>query len=145
MNNLALSMEEIWQIASDIISSGGEFRLFHKGTSMLPLLRQGIDSVLLVAPTEIKKNDILLYKRANGQFVMHRAIKIKKDEYIMCGDNQRWLERGIKKENILAKVKGIYRGDVYFEDNKRYRRYVRMLPLRRTKYRIDGLFKNEEK
>ena len=88
MNNFELSMSDIWQLANEVISSGGEFRLFHKGTSMMPLLRQGIDSVVLVSPDDIKKNDILLYKRSNGQFVMHRAIKIKNDEYIMCGDNQ---------------------------------------------------------
>ena len=135
MNNIELSMSEIWQLAEVVISSGGEFRFFHKGTSMLPLLRQGIDSVVLVSPTDIKKNDILLYKRANGQFVMHRAIKIKKDEYIMCGDNQYQHEHGIKKENILAKVKGIYRGEDYFEtDNPQYVKYVKKkLPIRRAK------------
>ena len=138
MNNIELSMSEIWELANVVISSGGEFRLFHKGTSMMPLLRQGKDSVVLVAPNDIKKNDILLYKRANGQFVMHRAIKIKKDEYIMCGDNQYEHERGIKKENILAKVKGIYRGDVYFEtNNTEYQKYVkRKLPVRRAKIRF---------
>ena len=138
MNNIELIMSEIWELANVVISSGGEFRLFHKGTSMMPLLRQGKDSVILVAPNDIKKNDILLYKRANGQFVLHRAIKIKKDEYIMCGDNQYEHERGIKKENILAKVKGIYRGDVYFEtDNTEYQKYVkRKLPVRRAKIRF---------
>ena len=138
MSNLELSMDDIWQFAEVVISTGGEFRLFHKGTSMLPLLRQGIDSVLLVAPNEIKKNDILLYKRANGQFVMHRAIKVKKDEYVMCGDNQYEHEHGIKKENILAKVKGIYRGEEYFEtDNPEYVKYVKKkLPIRRAKIRF---------
>lgn len=138
LNNLELSMKEIWQLAETVISSGGEFRLFHKGTSMMPLLRQGIDSVVLVSPNDIKKNDILLYKRASGQFVMHRAIKIKKGEYIMCGDNQYEHERGIKKENILAKVKGIYRGDEYIEtDNAEYVKYVkRKLPIRRAKIRF---------
>ncbi len=138
LNNLELSMNEIWELAQTVISSGGEFRLFHKGTSMMPLLRQGKDSVILVAPNNIKKNDILLYKRANGQFVMHRAIKIKKDEYIMCGDNQYEHERGIKKDNILAKVKGIYRDENYFEtDNPEYVKYVkRKLPIRRAKIRF---------
>ena len=138
MSNLELSMNEIWQIAEVVISSGGEFRLFHKGTSMLPLLREKIDSVNLVAPNDVKKNDILLYKRANGQFVMHRAIKIKGDEYIMCGDNQYEHEHGIKKENILAKVKGIYRGEEYYEtDDKEYQKYVKYkLPIRRAKIRF---------
>ncbi len=131
-------MSEFWEIAEPVIASNGEIRLFHKGTSMNPLLRQGIDSVVLTAPNDIKKNDILLYKRASGQFVMHRAIKIKKNEYIMCGDNQYEHEHGIKKENILAKVKGIYRGEEYFEtDNKEYQRYVkRKLPIRRAKIRF---------
>ena len=131
-------MSEFWEFAEPVIASNGEIRLFHKGTSMNPLLRQGIDSVVLTAPNDIKKNDILLYKRANGQFVMHRAIKIKKNEYIMCGDNQYEHEHGIKKENILAKVKGIYRGEVYFEtDNKEYQRYVKIkLPIRRAKIRF---------
>ena len=132
-----LEMKEIWELAEPVVSSGGEFRFFHKGTSMNPLLRQGIDSVVIVSPENLKKNDIALYKRANGQFVMHRIIKIKKDEYIMCGDNQYEHEHGIKKENILAKVKGIYRGDTYFEvDNRDYKKYVRKLPIRRAKIRF---------
>ncbi len=103
----------------------------------MPLLREGKDSVLLVSPNNIKKNDIVLYKRANGQFVMHRVIKIKKDEFIMCGDNQYEHEHGIKKENLLAKVKGIYRGEEYFEaSNKQYKKYVKKLPLRRAKIRF---------
>ena len=113
-----LEMKEIWELAEPVIASGGEFRFFHKGTSMNPLLRQGIDSVVIVSPENLKKNDIALYKRANGQFVMHRIIKIK-------------------KENILAKVKGIYRGDTYFEvDNRDYKKYVRKLPIRRAKIRF---------
>lgn len=92
---------------------------------------------MLVAPCDVKKNDIVLYKRASGQFVMHRIIKVKKDEYIMCGDNQYEHEHNIKKENILAKVKGIYRDEVYFEvNNKEYIKYVKKLPIRRAKIRF---------
>ena len=34
-------------IIREVLSSGGEFRLYPHGTSMLPLLRQGRDSVSL--------------------------------------------------------------------------------------------------
>ena len=137
MSKILLGIDEIWTLAEPVISSNGEFRLFHRGTSMLPLLREGNDSVLLVAPCDVKKNDIVLYKRASGQFVMHRIIKVKKDEYIMCGDNQYEHEHNIKKENILAKVKGIYRDEVYFEvNNKEYIKYVKKLPIRRAKIRF---------
>ena len=133
-NKLELDLNQFWGLISETISSGGEFRLFHKGTSMMPLLREGKDSVLLVSPDNVKKNDIVLYRRASGQFVMHRVIKIKGDEYIMCGDNQCILEKGITKSNLLAKVKGIYREEIYFEPNhKEYKKYLKKLPLRRFK------------
>jgi len=137
LNKLEIDLKELWPLINEAIMAGGEFRLFHKGMSMMPLLREGKDSVLLTAPTDLKKNDIVLYIRSSGQFVMHRIVKVKGDEYIMCGDNQCVLERGIKKENIVAKVKGVYRGSEYFEpDKKEYKRYVRKLPFKRAKIRI---------
>ena len=35
------------EVIEEVLSSGGEFRMFPKGTSMLPLLVQGRDSVVL--------------------------------------------------------------------------------------------------
>lgn len=145
LDKLEIDLNEVWPLINETISSGGEFRLFHKGTSMMPLLRQGIDSVLLVSPNELKKNDIVLYLRESGQFVMHRIVKLKKNSYTMCGDNQCTLEAGIEKKFILAKVKGIYRGDEYFETkNKRYMSYVRKLPIRRLKIRILGAIRKKK-
>jgi hypothetical protein len=134
---MELDLKEFWPLINETISSGGEFRLFHKGTSMLPLLRQGIDSVVLVSPTELKKNDIVLYKRPSGQLVMHRIVKLEKNGYAICGDNQYILEKGITDKNMLAKVKGIYRGDEYFDiNNKQYKKYLRKLPFRRFKIKL---------
>jgi hypothetical protein len=134
---MELDLKEFWPLINETISTGGEFRLFHKGTSMMPLLRQGIDSVLLVSPTNIKKNDIVLYERPSGQLVMHRIIKVKRNSYLICGDNQYILEKGITDKNMLAKVKGIYRGDEYFDiNNKQYRKYLRKLPFRRFKIKL---------
>ena len=35
------------ELIREVLASGGEFRLYPRGTSMLPLIRQGIDSVAL--------------------------------------------------------------------------------------------------
>ena len=55
----------------EVLASGGEFRLYPHGTSMLPLLRQGRDSVALRrldrAP---QKWDILFYQRWDGSYVL---------------------------------------------------------------------------
>ena len=65
-------LKEYVPLIEEVIESGGEFRLFPRGTSMMPLLRQGNDSVILVkCENAPKKRDIIFYKRPNGQFVLH--------------------------------------------------------------------------
>ena len=116
MNKQDFKVEEMFPLISEIISSGGSFRLFPKGISMLPTIKQGEDSVELAAPKRLKKYDIVLYKRPNGQFVIHRIMKMKNDEVWLCGDNQVALEEGINTEDILAKVIGIYKEEKLFKN-----------------------------
>ena len=62
-----------------------------------------------------KKHDIAFYKRLDGQFVLHRVMKIKKDgTYVMCGDNQFAFEEGIVPAQIIGYVSDIYRGEKKF-------------------------------
>ena len=141
MNKQVLNLEELYPIIEEVISSGGEFRLYPRGISMLPLLRQGSDSVVLVSLDTVAKNDMILYRRNDGQFVLHRVIKIEGDEYVMCGDNQTFLEYGIKRENLLAKVNAIYRDEDRIPlDNEEYLKYVKALPRSRRKRKRRELF-----
>ena len=134
MSRIAIDLNEAWPLISEVIESDGEFRLYPRGTSMMPLIREGIDSVLLIKARDVSKNDMVFYKRENGQFVLHRAVKIKKNSYVMCGDNQFKLEKGIRQENVLAVVKGFYRDELYVdENNEEYRKYLKSLPKRRRK------------
>ncbi len=82
-----------------------------KGTSMMPLIRQGIDFVELSAvPEKLKKYDLPLYQRKSGQFVLHRIVKAG-DTYTCVGDNQFELEKGLRHEQVIALATAIYRGD----------------------------------
>ena len=115
-----VSLEELWPIMEEQIQAGGSVRFGPKGTSMLPLLRQNIDSIVLSkAPEKLKKYDLPLYRRDDGHFVLHRVVGEDKDGYIMCGDNQSIYERGITHEHILAIAVGMYRGDVYVPFEKK--------------------------
>ena len=68
-------LKEYLPLIKEVLQSGGEFRLYPRGTSMMPMLRQGIDSVILVSPTkELKKRDIIFYRRQSGQLVLHRIV-----------------------------------------------------------------------
>ena len=84
-----------------------------RGTSMLPMLRQGIDAVRLIAVREkLKKYDIPLYVRNDGALVLHRIIRVKRDGYIIRGDNCLWNEE-VKHEQIIAVAEGIYQNGKY--------------------------------
>lgn len=139
LNNKSI-LNEHWELINEVISTGGEFNLVPNGVSMLPLIRPGVDTVVLALPNGVKVNDIVLYKRENDKFVLHRVIEIKNDEYIMCGDNQFRLEYGIKKDNILAKVVYFERDGKKIDDsNERYRKYIKRLPSRRRRLKLRSL------
>ena len=131
-------MSEAIDVIEEVLASGGEFRMYPKGTSMLPLLVQGKDSVILRRndSRKVQKHDILLYRRDDGHFVLHRAMKLEKDgTYTMCGDNQTLLETGIRADQIIGYVGAVYKDDrLVAADSLGYRVYVTLwcfMPIRR--------------
>ena len=126
MNN-EFSLAEIEGVIREVIESGGEFELYPRGRSMLPLIHEGRDSVMLVAPqTELRSGDIAFYKRDDGRFVLHRVMSVQNGTYTMCGDNQLVLEPGIRDEQIIGVVSSLFvKGKKINVTNKRYRRYIK--------------------
>ena len=121
-----VELDELYPLIKEVIDKGGEFRLFPRGTSMLPLLCEGDDSVMLGAATDIKEGDVLFYRRKNGAFVLHRLIEKRDGTFTMCGDHQVGLEYGIEPHQVLAKMVGYYKGDVYHAiDEPQYLEYVK--------------------
>ena len=138
MNNIEVNLEEAISTIEEVLASGGEFGLYPKGISMKPFIRQGIDSVVLkgTSDVELEKYDIAFYRRETGQFVLHRVMEKEADgSYTMCGDNQLYLEKGIRQEQIISRVERIYRKDRAVDlDGFKYRAYLRIwccMPLRR--------------
>ena len=138
MNNAKVCLSDAINLIQEVLDSGGEFLLSPKGTSMLPLLIQGEDRVVLKKYESVlpKKHDIVFYRRENGDFVLHRLMKIQKDgTYVMCGDNQLILEEGILPSQIIAYVSMIHKNARPLSlSSFRYRIYVWLwcfLPYRR--------------
>ncbi len=97
------------------------------GVSMLPLLRQKIDTVVIEKKGDVlKENDVVFYKRDSGKFVLHRLLKIKENGYVIRGDNCYINEYDIKDRHILGVLKEIYRGDkrIDCKTSKGYKAYV---------------------
>jgi len=114
VESIKTSMDTIVSLMDDAFKEGMTFTFPSKGKSMLPLLHDN-DLVTVDRIKTLKKGDIVLYKRNNGQYVLHRIRKIKKDKsFIMVGDHQRKVEYGIKESQILAVL------IAYKKNNKEY-------------------------
>ena len=114
------------ELIREVLSSDGEFRLYPHGTSMLPLLRQGIDSVALrKLDRPPRKFDILFYKRQDGSYILHRVKEVTKDGLVLWGDNHTMLEYGITEKNIIGYAARIFRGETELDcQSLRYRLYL---------------------
>lgn len=107
-----IKLEEIEPTIRKIFAAGGDFTFYPKGISMHPFVEQGRDKITL-APIQdqVRKYDVILYKRKNGAFVLHRVVGKRADGYIFRGDNQFVKEYGIKKEQMIGRMTEIIRSD----------------------------------
>ncbi len=112
-----------------------------KGTSMRPMLRQGIDRIE-IAPVKgrLRKYDLPFYQRDDGQYVLHRIVRVE-DTYTCIGDNQYVYEPGIRHDQVIAVASGFYRGEKYISTRAlSYRVYCRLWhwgrPLRLFRMRV---------
>lgn len=122
------------------LAAGKRVRFAARGVSMMPLLRQGIDSVEIAPVTgKLKKYDLPFYQRENGQYVLHRIIGVG-DTYTCAGDNEIIPEKGVRHDQVIAVVTAIYRGEVRWDvKNWRYRLYCRLRHYTRP---IRGLWRS---
>jgi hypothetical protein len=110
------------------LQQNGKLIYTNVGDSMMPLLRQNRDLMIIEKPNgRLKKYDVPLYKRDSGQYVLHRILKVRKDDYIICGDNRWSREYGITDRHIIGVLTGIVRdGKTISVQDKKYLLYVHL-------------------
>ena len=102
-------LEQLMPLIQEQLDAGKNVKFKPRGVSMLPMLRQGIDSVVLSpVPKKLKKYDLPLYRRKSGQFVLHRIVKVG-ESYTCIGDNQFVYEPGLRHEQMIGLVTSFYR------------------------------------
>lgn len=130
-------MNNIKQI-EEVIQEQGMLVCTTAGTSMYPMLRDRRDTII-VKPYEgrLKKYDVPLYK-SSSRYVLHRIVKVRPNDYVICGDNCERKEYGITDAQILGVLTGFYRGSKLIDmENWKYKLYARVacatFPLRRLR------------
>ncbi|MBR2929894.1 MAG: S24/S26 family peptidase [Clostridia bacterium] len=107
-----VALSELMELICERLYEGQTVELMPHGTSMLPTIRDGQDSVILEAiSARLKKYDVALYMRQNGVYVLHRVIDVTDEGYVFIGDNQFVKESGITDLHLLARVAKYRRGD----------------------------------
>lgn len=136
-------LETMLPLIQEKLQSGGSVTFKPRGVSMRPLIRQGKDSVTVsLAVHPPKKDDVVFYRRPDGQFVLHRIVGENEAGYILCGDNQREKEYGIKADRIIGVLTAVIRsGKAMSCDSGKYSFYLKVvLPLQRVWVKVRGLF-----
>ena len=79
-----------------------------RGVSMLPMLRQDRDLVVISKQDRpLKKYDVALYKRGEA-YVLHRVVAVREYEYLIRGDNTYSLEK-VPYSAVLGVLTGFKR------------------------------------
>jgi hypothetical protein len=103
----------------------GNYVSVPQGISMRPMIHGGRDAVLVEAlKQEPKRYDLVMYTRPNEQGVIHRVIRRRERDYVICGDNC-WQLEYVKPEQIKGIVTRFHhKGKWVPVENRWYRLYV---------------------
>ena len=100
----------------DVLAQNGKLAYTNVGISMMPLLREGRDVMVIEArnPKEIRRLDAVLFRRkgviGRGAYVLHRILKVLPDgKYWIVGDNCTSGEV-VAAEDILGVLTQVGRG-----------------------------------
>ena len=98
-------------VLADLMEQGHIVSLTVTGHSMAPFLAHGRDRICLRKPAApLKRGDMVLFRRRNGVYVMHRVCRADPDgTCCLVGDGQRDVEGPIAPEQVLGLVTRVCR------------------------------------
>ena len=123
----------------ELLEKDGYLVYTNVGTSMMPLLRQRRDIIEIRRKdpaTRCKRYDAVLYKYGD-KYILHRVLKVRPKDYVICGDHNIWREYGITDDQILGVLTRVVRdGKSIYPTDWKYKLYVHLwcdfYPVRAT-------------
>lgn len=98
----------------EVVEQGQDVPLLISGSSMTPFLVHGRDTIL-ISPIRrsLRRGDMVLYRRANGYYVMHRIWRVRQTNgakvYYFVGDAQTEIEGPLQREQLLGHITAVCR------------------------------------
>lgn len=130
----------------EALESGKKIEFETHGHSMIPLLHDGGDKVILtLSEKPLQVNDVALCKTSEGRYVLHRIVEVSGGGYVLKGDNCVNIEFCKSDEDVIGVACGfIRRGKMISVTDKNYIFYVNhralFLKMWRVFWRIADAF-----
>lgn len=138
-NKKNVALNDLMPLINEKLDTGGTVRLPATGMSMFPLFRHMRDEVIVESAKgkTLRKYDMILYRRDNGEYVLHRIVRHTEGGYILRGDAQYVDECPVRRDQVIARVVWYKRnGREHSCEETGYKLYARFwvasLPLRRA-------------
>ncbi len=99
------------RVLSGLVAKGETVCLTITGGSMTPFLVHGRDSIRFAKPSgPLRRGDMAFYRRRNGQYVMHRIVRVdRQGNYYAAGDAQTEIEGPLAPDMVFAVVTDVCR------------------------------------
>lgn len=92
-------------LSEAILSRGTNARLTVAGTSMWPFVRNGdVVELAAVGDRKIAVDDLILARRDDGLYALHRVVQVSDEGIYLCGDAQVNRDGPLRREQCLAVV-----------------------------------------
>jgi len=109
---LLFDSQALIDLIENILAKKAAFRFKVKGFSMLPFIRE--DDIVTVTPLSKLAvglgRPVAFVHPFSKKLVIHRIVAVRKDYYLIKGDNCFDSDGRVRKENILGSVSRIERG-----------------------------------
>lgn len=121
---LVASETEMEGLLRDLLAEGKMVRVQVKGYSMLPFLWNRNEQVEMTFPhdSDLIPGTLVVFVD-NGRFLVHRILKVHKEQLIIVGDGNYQLRELVKKEQVVGIVRNIIYpgGAILGTDSKKWR------------------------
>ena len=134
------------QTIEEVLLSRGQYVGPTVGVSMLPMLKNRRDTIVVQAKTErLKRLDVALYRRGDS-YILHRVLQPIDGGYLIRGDNC-YFDENLPEEDVIGVLTEFFRkGKHYYCTDKKYIKYaekrVKTYKIRRFFVRLKARCKN---
>lgn len=126
-----MRFEDFVPVARELLENGGEYSFEVPNSDMMPTLRDFYDTVTVMKPNKKpKKDDVVLYRKDDGEYVVSRIVYINGETYSLSCDGTDKTDYNIVQDQIIGVMTSFSRKEKRIDtDNKYYQYYLKVLPL----------------